>query len=571
MSDPKNPNLPLPTNAPDGTSPFKPTESAQTTLLLERQGLTLSNPGSIPANPTAALQDRRALVSAVPARESATTMLLPAISPAGTREPSTGAPPPTAPPGRPLPGSTESVSLASLGAPMRDPTATMLFGTAVPVRIATPAGLQPSAPADLPQPAAPTAEGASTMLLPVLSPTGVPSASSPGPVRTTTPGFAQPTGASASGVAQGASGHVRTTTPGFSQAASASASGLAQGGASGPVRVPTPASPPPAVASAAALAPGASAPVRVPTPARPLPAASSGRSAGNADPVRTLTPARPLPASPVRVPVAGTDTKVRDATTNLTSAMVPPVGAPRAMAPFAAAARLAPAPIVASPFLLPKAFDSRLVVLQEHVLERAAAFRALRQRLAEQKDPRAILVTSAHDGEGKTTCAANLALALAESGRVSVLLVEASLRRPELSKLFGCHPSHCLLSQLAEHRKQIDAPWHTIEIQPSGLHVLAVAPDGAADEALHSPTFSASMARWRLTFDYVVVDGPAILSSCDASIIHDSMDAVVVVVRSGATRHRTLQRALEQMSANKVAGLVLMDSPAKPPAFQDPS
>jgi hypothetical protein len=41
------------------------------------------------------------------------------------------------------------------------------------------------------------------------------------------------------------------------------------------------------------------------------------------------------------------------------------------------------------------------------------------------------------------------------------------------------------------------------------------------------------------------------------------MDAVVVVVRSGVTRNRNLQRALEQISADKVAGLVLMDSPSK--------
>jgi Mrp family chromosome partitioning ATPase len=201
--------------------------------------------------------------------------------------------------------------------------------------------------------------------------------------------------------------------------------------------------------------------------------------------------------------------------------------------------------------------------LQEDATERAAAFRALRRRLAEQNDPRAILVTSAQDGEGKTTCAANLALALAESGRLRVLLVEASIRGPKLAKIFGFHPPQCLLVQLAAHREQIDAPWLTTEIQPTGLHVLAVAPDTAADRVLHGPTFSAATVRWRAAFDYVVVDGPSILSSCDASIIHDSMDAVVVVVRSGVTRNRTLQRALEQISADRVAGLVLMDSRSK--------
>jgi Mrp family chromosome partitioning ATPase len=232
-------------------------------------------------------------------------------------------------------------------------------------------------------------------------------------------------------------------------------------------------------------------------------------------------------------------------------AMTPPVGS-----------RIVPARIAPSVVTMPETVDPCLAMLQKDAPERAAAFRALRRRLAEQGDPRVILVTSAQDEEGKTSCAANLALAMAESGHMKVLLVEASLRRPKLAELFGFHPVHGLVAQLATHREQVGAPWHTTQIQPTGLHVLAVAPDSATDEALHGPTFSTATAGWRLAFDYVVVDGPAMLSSCDASIIHDSMDAVVVVVRSGVTRNRTLRRALDQLAADKVAGLVLMDVPS---------
>lgn len=221
-----------------------------------------------------------------------------------------------------------------------------------------------------------------------------------------------------------------------------------------------------------------------------------------------------------------------------------------------------PARIDATPFVLAKVVDTRLPMLIEGSRERAAAFRALRRRLAEQKDPHVILVTSAQDNEGKTTCATNLALALAESGRLGVLLVEANLRRPKLSSLFGFQPARCVREQLAAHREQIDVPWLTTELRPSGLHVLAGAPDLAVDdsEAIHGPTFSAAIARWRCAFDYVVIDGPSILESCDASIIHDSVDAVVMVVRSGISRNRTVKRALDQISADMVAGMVLMDS-----------
>jgi len=216
--------------------------------------------------------------------------------------------------------------------------------------------------------------------------------------------------------------------------------------------------------------------------------------------------------------------------------------------------------VMVSRFALPAKIDPHLSVLQPDATTRAAGFRALRHRLSEKKDPRVILVTSAQDGEGKTSCAANLALALTESGRFKVLLVEANLRRPRLASIFGFQPGRCLLAQLAIHRDQIDTPWVVTEIQPVGLHVLVVAPGGATDAVLHGPTFTASLARLRLVYDYVVLDGPSILTSADTSIIQDSVDAVVLVARSGVARNRTVRHALDQLSADVVAGLVLMDS-----------
>jgi Mrp family chromosome partitioning ATPase len=213
-----------------------------------------------------------------------------------------------------------------------------------------------------------------------------------------------------------------------------------------------------------------------------------------------------------------------------------------------------------SRFALPAKIDSHLSVLQPEATTRAAGFRSLRHRLTEQTDPRAILVTSAQDGEGKTSCAANLALALAESGRFRVLLVEANLRRPKLASIFGFQPGRCLLAQLAAHREQIDAPWVVTEVQPIGLQMLVVAPGGAADAALHGPTFAASLARWRLVYDYLVLDGPSVLTSTDASIIQDSVDSVVLVALAGSAHTRTVRQALNQLSADVVAGLVLMDS-----------
>lgn len=350
-----------------------------------------------------------------------------------------------------------------------------------------------------------------------------------------------------------------------------------------PVRMETPAIPPSSVQSAQAP----SAPVR--TTAHYLPAATPTREpepleddghktmllAGplfafppanpppqaSAAPIRTSPPAKTSPAFSSAVAVTpGTAISVRNPrpVPAVSSANVHPARPGVVTATY----QVIPAQLETTQFVLSKTVDSHLPMLLDRSTERAAAFRALRRRLAEQKDPRVILVTSAQEDEGKTTCAANLALAMAESGRLRVLLVEANLRRPKLSTIFGFQPSCCLRNQLATHREHIDARWQTTELQPTGLHVLAVAANTSGSDVLHGPTFSASTLRWRCAFDYVVIDGPSILESCDASIIHDCVDAVIMAVRSGVSQNRTVRRALDQISAEMVAGMVLMDSPA---------
>ena len=100
-------------------------------------------------------------------------------------------------------------------------------------------------------------------------------------------------------------------------------------------------------------------------------------------------------------------------------------------------------------------FDDRLIFWQKRTSDTAAAFRLLRQRLIERGDPRIVLCTSAGRREGKTTLAANLAMAYAELGRHRVLLLEASFRVAALGEVFGFLPPRGFAGQLASHR---DAP-----------------------------------------------------------------------------------------------------------------
>jgi protein-tyrosine kinase len=201
-----------------------------------------------------------------------------------------------------------------------------------------------------------------------------------------------------------------------------------------------------------------------------------------------------------------------------------------------------------------------LVLLTAPDGNRAARFRALRHRLAERGDPRAILVTSAGPHDGKTFVATNLALSLAELRRYRVLLIDANLRRPELARRFGLERGQhvCLLNQLEEHAHDPDAPWRVTALGRCDLHVLAIAPSSNRSRLLSGPAFSAALERLRATYDYVVVDGASVLDGPEINLIEDAVGTLLFAARAGYTRGSALRAALEQVSPADVMGVALL-------------
>jgi polysaccharide biosynthesis transport protein len=104
--------------------------------------------------------------------------------------------------------------------------------------------------------------------------------------------------------------------------------------------------------------------------------------------------------------------------------------------------------------------DTPIVMLAEPKSAAAEAYRTLRTSLqfaASQKDLRTILVASAHQGEGKTSTCANLAVALAQAHK-RVILVSADLRKPRIHRFFGVTNEGGLTSVLTKEVK----PWEAL-------------------------------------------------------------------------------------------------------------
>jgi capsular exopolysaccharide synthesis family protein len=166
---------------------------------------------------------------------------------------------------------------------------------------------------------------------------------------------------------------------------------------------------------------------------------------------------------------------------------------------------------------------------------------------------RAFMVAGPEAGEGSTTIAANLAVALGQAGR-QVVLVSADLRAPRLHLLFGTDNQDGLGNLLMNGSA---APLQQTEI--AGLKILDAGRVEANPAALLRNKATASLFRQlRATVDFVIVDVPPVLSVPDATILAPLMDGAVLVADARSRRSAELVQARDQLmrTGARVLGVV---------------
>jgi len=208
---------------------------------------------------------------------------------------------------------------------------------------------------------------------------------------------------------------------------------------------------------------------------------------------------------------------------------------------------------------LPAALDPRLVVLRDLGSAQARSYKLLQHRLIATSDPRVVAVTSARAGEGKTTCAANLALTLADETFARVLLVEANTRRPALGQTFGFRPADSFINRLVQER-DAKPPYFVARVRGSRLHVAALQVDAAPDMCLDRLLLGLAIGELRHFYQYIVIDAGSVFESADADIAGECADGVIITARARKSRRSELRRATAQLSPSPVLGVVLLDS-----------
>jgi Mrp family chromosome partitioning ATPase len=216
---------------------------------------------------------------------------------------------------------------------------------------------------------------------------------------------------------------------------------------------------------------------------------------------------------------------------------------------------------------------------------------------------RTLVVTSVHDGDGKSFVACNLAIAFAQA-RERVLLVDATLRKPVIHRAFAVSDEHGIMEALTSvemaHMAEVggidgrirlgqsrvptpsvapkvESPVHPGELgttmgnQPiagivaSGIPDLSVLVAGPrpseATSMLGSEAAIRLMDRLAELWDIVIFDAAPLLSVADTRPLAAHADAVLVVARAGVTRRSDIQSCLGilEQAGRPLLGVALND------------
>lgn len=204
--------------------------------------------------------------------------------------------------------------------------------------------------------------------------------------------------------------------------------------------------------------------------------------------------------------------------------------------------------------------NSALLLAQHPNTTVADEYRRIIARILYPEDNAAeissLLVVSASTQEGKTSIAANLAIALEQANR-RVLLIDLSSQKPDVERTFGLTPSVGLSELMSNPHAREEL------IRATAFENLGVVGPGTTPGALAGRLASREMMdfmEWADEhFDHLIVDTPPMLLMSDAKLLAPAVDGVLFVVGVGSSSLGMVGRCLrdlDQLRAN-VIGVVI--------------
>jgi len=200
--------------------------------------------------------------------------------------------------------------------------------------------------------------------------------------------------------------------------------------------------------------------------------------------------------------------------------------------------------------------SAHLASVDEPHGQAAEAYRTLRTNLlavCRESKAKTILITSARQGEGKTSTAANLAVALAQAGR-SVVLISADLRNPRVHAVFGIGNEQGL-GQVLDGSLPLDEA--IVETDLADLRILPSGPVDAVDEPVEllQSDRMGEVLQECCRSDFVIIDGPPIFPVADSLVLADLVDGVLFVTDAQSSTQASVAQSRRQI--HQVGGRIL--------------
>ena len=172
------------------------------------------------------------------------------------------------------------------------------------------------------------------------------------------------------------------------------------------------------------------------------------------------------------------------------------------------------------------------------------------------KDLKIICITSSKKDEGKTTVLSNLGVSFAKIDK-KVLLIDADLRNPSISKMFDTSNTQGLMDILLGKKNIQDCVKKT---KQENLYILTggtIPPNPA--EVLSSKKMSEFIESIKDEYDYIFIDSPPVGVVSDASIISAYSDGVIFVVGANEVDSNLAKIAKERLDSVKanIVGVIL--------------
>lgn len=186
----------------------------------------------------------------------------------------------------------------------------------------------------------------------------------------------------------------------------------------------------------------------------------------------------------------------------------------------------------------------QLIVHEQPKSPIAEAYRTLRTNIQYARvdgELKVLLFSSAGPGEGKSTVAANTAVALAQAGH-RVILMDCDLRKPVLHHVFNVNKkglTNCLVGESSAVELLQDTEVPNLRVLASG----PIPPNPA--ELLGSARMDSVIAALKEISDFILIDCPPVIAVTDACVLARKADGVFLVLDANQVRPEMAIKAKE--------------------------